>query len=500
MKRHLLPNPNALLVETTGLWWHLVQAALMAGVVLLALLVALKFESYAIPVLLLVGLLGFVAILARPLLGLLLVIFLIPFEYFQVIPGLDLTGSKLLSMVLVVVVAFHFVVARGSGIRRSPVDLQIGLFLLACIPGVAMAMEPRDAFGKLISLVSYVVLFYLCGSLLRTRRDLLTALWTFWFAVAALVGITILADIGLLRLGGFGGTLTYVGMQLVQRSAGSSANPAVFVMYPMFAACAAFALLHTTKSHLVRLVLLLSLLAFAYRIYLSYTRTAYVALAFTVGGYMYLFHRSRPVAVALILICILGFALSMLPADVIQHFATGLTFGETSSSARIYQVRASIPVFLENPVWGVGLGQIRRYIDGVYVDGVVVDNTLHIQPLSILLDAGLAGFAAYLWILVAFFFRIYSTLRTTKDPVIYPVLVFGVLAFGSNMLHFLMHPLTYFSIFGAIYGMTFAAWAIHRAESGTAQQMGHAEKSEADLSRTESLTDDNSAPSARDVP
>lgn len=473
MKRTLLPNPNALLVETTGLRWHLVQAALMAGVVLFALLVALKFESFAVPVLLLVGLLGFVAIMARPLIGLLLVIFLIPFEYFQVIPGLDLTGSKLLSVVLVMVVAFHFVVARGSGIRRSPVDVPLLVFLLACVPGVAMAMEPKHALGKLISVVSYAVLFYLCGSLLRTRRELMIALWTFWFAVAALVGLTIMADVGLLRLGAFGGTLTFVGTQLVQRSAGSSANPAVFVMYPIYASAVALVLLRVTKAPVLRLVLLLSMLAFAYRIYLSYTRSSYLALAAIVAVYMWVFHRNRPVVVLMFLVAGLFAVASLMPDALMKHLTSGIALKEQSAYMRVEQVRAGIPVLLDNPIWGVGMGNTDFHLIGARVDGVVLMNTMHIQPLLVLLDTGLVGFGAYMWLLVTFFLTMYRGTMTTEDPTMKALIALGVMAFAGIMTHLMFHPLTYFSVHGLVFGLAFAAWAIARSEASesvTAEQ------------------------------
>jgi O-antigen ligase len=151
--------------------------------------------------------------------------------------------------------------------------------------------------------------------------------------------------------------------------------------------------------------------------------------------------------------------LHFIPDNVLRHFAGGITLQESSAGMRVYQINASIPVFLDHPVWGVGLGQVRDHIEGTYVDGYVVDNTLHVQPLLILIDAGLAGFVAYAVLLVSFFAKIYLAYTKNPLPIERAALGFGIMAFAANMTHFLAHPLTYFSVFGAIYGLAFAGWA-----------------------------------------
>jgi len=86
---------------------------------------------------------------------------------------------------------------------------------------------------------------------------------------------------------------------------------------------------------------------------------------------------------------------------------------EATIKERLYMWRSGAAMLQERPLLGMGPGGVRREYPRFALPEAVKKRTGHVHntPLQILIERGLVGFAAWLWIWVAFYLRVGALLR-----------------------------------------------------------------------------------------
>lgn len=400
----------------------------------------------------------------RPVLGVYLLAFLIPLENFQVIPGIDLTVSKLLGAYLGLVCLAHLVAGGLPGVRRTAIDIPLAIFFLACALSLAKAQYPREAVGHLASLVSYALLFYLASTLLRDERQIRRALWCLWSSCLLAAMIFLLQSHGIPVGGSLYARVTYIGDQLMTRNTGTSGNTAVFLTFPILGIAASLCLLRGSNRHLPRIALIGAITISVWAIYLSYTRSGLLAMAAMFGCYGVLFARNKLGAKLLLAVAALG-VLLYLPGYVLDHFSAALTLDDPSAESRIVQLIAAKNLLQQDFLVGIGIGNTDLRVVGSQLGFDVLQNTIHCTPVVMFVETGLIGGTAFLALCGVLAISSYRAfLRAEQGSAVRGLAPFGLLALVGHFTHLVFHPVVYNAVIGVVYGTAAAAICLVNAE------------------------------------
>ena len=110
--------------------------------------------------------------------------------------------------------------------------------------------------------------------------------------------------------------------------------------------------------------------------------------------------------------------LSLAGPQQLRHRIRSMTDPEEPTiKERLYMWRSGVAMWGEHPVLGLGPGGVKRAYPSFALPEAIKKRTSHVHstPLQILVERGALGFAAWLWIWVAFFVRAGGVLRRL-DP------------------------------------------------------------------------------------
>lgn len=410
-----------------------------------------------------VGLAGGWLILSRPHLGIYLLAFLIPFELFQVIPGVNLTVSKLLGGVLLVTLFCHVLRGGIRGIRRTPIDFFLLWFYLACAISLYGVSYFKEGGALLISLVSYGVLFYLSVNMLRTKEHVMGALGSLWLSILLVSILSVFQNHGI-GAGSSVSRLTYIGGQLMERHGGTSINTALFATFPLLGFGISLSWLRMARGFFQFAVVIFSLCVFVLCIYESYTRSVLLALFPMALCYGCLFAKRKVLFQIGLVICV-AIALASLPGFLYEHFSSGVRLEDPSTSSRYLQVLVGWELFKDHWVFGVGFGNSVYYMLGYEYGYEILENGMHCTPIAFLLETGLFGFLSFCCLLGAFLLNCFKAFNSSDNQEMRLVLAAGVVCLVGHLFHLLFHPAFYMSVIGIFYGIVMAAWCVAYRES-----------------------------------
>ncbi|HKZ04916.1 MAG TPA: O-antigen ligase family protein [Methylomirabilota bacterium] len=171
----------------------------------------------------------------------------------------------------------------------------------------------------------------------------------------------------------------------------------------------------------------------------TYVRGAWLGFGAGVISVAALWRRGRWLVVGG-LIVLVGLGL-LGPYELRQRLAKMTDPQEAGLKERVYMWRSGVAMWLPHPWLGVGPGGVKREFPRHALPEAAKQRTghLHSAPLQILVERGLIGFAAWLWIWVAFYRRVGAMLGPTRaNPPDHAVVV-GALAAVTG---FLVHGLT----------------------------------------------------------
>src|SRR4029453_5919970 len=152
------------------------------------------------------------------------------------------------------------------------------------------------------------------------------------------------------------------------------------------------------------LVSLLGLLA-------TYTRGAWVGFGTAVLSLLPITRKGRWLLLAGLVLLAIG-ALAG-PKHLRERFLTMGNPEDPTVKERVYMWRSGLAIWREHPVLGVGPGELKRVYERYALPEAVKKRPGHVHntPLQMLVERGVLGLAAWLWIWVAFFARAIGRLR-----------------------------------------------------------------------------------------
>jgi len=415
------------------------------------------------------ALVGGMALFVFPQIGVHAMALLMPWERYQVIPGLGVTAAKLVGAGLCLVFAVHLVGRSIRGVPRTPFDLPLACFLTCCLLSLVFARDPVFGLAKLASFVSYALIAYAVPAFLTTKRSVARACVLLWASIVAVSAFTLLQVLGIVEGSAYGDQASFVGGELVERSAGTSLNPAVFICFPVFGVGLALGIFQSGMSLRLRAAAAASLPILALAIYWSYTRSALMGLGAMGAAYGFVYARQRLFWIPVFL-CAAVAGLLLMPPELMQHFSTGFSGQEVSAGQRVLQYRAAWEILNATYFRGIGFANTDFIMKGYRVDFDLIDKTLHSMPYTFLLETGIQGFVAFLWLVAATLGGFRRQMLRTADANLRGVLAGVSLAFVGYLVHTLFHNVPYLSVNGLIAGIGAAAWNVAIREEAAAAE------------------------------
>lgn len=155
-------------------------------------------------------------------------------------------------------------------------------------------------------------------------------------------------------------------------------------------------------------------------LFFTYSRTIWFAMLGTTAVGLLFISRQKALKLGLILCVTLGVSYLTNTFGFRDRLIYTLNFSpESSQSSRMVAWKTSWHVFLDHPLFGVGLDEINKYYPQQYeklnIDPVLGAGHAHNQFLQLLAETGLVGFSALTTILIAGLFYFQRSFRKSKS-------------------------------------------------------------------------------------
>ncbi|OGO34528.1 MAG: hypothetical protein A2W35_05890 [Chloroflexi bacterium RBG_16_57_11] len=384
-------------------WFNLglVGAFILVGVGLAFISV---YWSFTLATLVLFSLVAGWFMVHQPEIGLLAVIFVIPFEDFNQPAALGpFSIAKIIGVAAIAAYAVHYLI---SGKDRKPLNAPQNIYVLLLLAAVVVsdivAIDPEYALDKTFKLVRVMAFYFLVINIIRTRASMHRVLW-----VLVVTGL-ISASYGLYEY--------YITPEVLDdlRITGTYDDP-LGLAYTMAALLPIvwYLFKHNSKP-VVRLFLAATGLIFLYSLILTGARSG-ILIAVIVMILIALREKHAVLYIAIVSLIIVG-GLLIMPESVQTRL--GLTPGadtsaeaaaEASTERRSTYTPYAIQLFLEKPVIGLGLGgfaksysqseyrflrgeeDVRRVAHNMYLEFAVGTGLLGLIPFIMLLVSTMLG-------------------------------------------------------------------------------------------------------------
>ncbi len=464
---------------------HVRAAALIAVVAFLGLCAGVL--SSRLPVLIAFGVIAgialFIIIYWKPFVGVVLFLvsnLIIP----QAGPGLDLgiqvaavgetrglhfnVHEIVMAMVLLAVVIKMLIALwekdwdEWSKLWKGPITIGVALYLLtsilACFVGLINDANGLLVLFRFVRTVFFAYIFFMVLYVIRDRRQFQI------LVVTMLVCFTLVAAFGLVQkalgenwsvkfsqeiLGdklGYPEDVNYVAGESdaqAYRINSTFLHPNILGGYLVFALPFFVSFLSLTwrlRRYWLFLIILAGLTANCAALFLTGSRAAWVAagcIALLYGLFGFFDRRVWLVAVTVLLIFVLLFVMLNPPEFVKKRFS-GLSAQE-AAQARLYQYKLALDFFLENPIFGIGMGMEGQRIieNNLRYTWAAVENVY----LTYLVSHGIVGLAAFLLVFALYWGVLLKARSGSHDD---PWIYFSAEAFVLGMVGF-----TVSNLFGA---------------------------------------------------
>ncbi|MBI2425356.1 MAG: hypothetical protein HYV27_21195 [Candidatus Hydrogenedentes bacterium] len=391
---------------------------LVAGVSLLAQ--HLYYANFPVTVALAVSMVFFGATVMRVEVGVYLLIIAMLLSP-EIGVGNTLSGENELNLryddVLIIVVFFGVMVklafeGRFSLWQPSPINLGIFCYYSVCLFSSALAYEralgawdKRTALFVLLKMMEFYLIFILVGQSIRSHKDLRTALF-FFFAVSLIVNTYAIYTIG---------ATPRVGAPFER----DGTEPNTLGGYLVICMCVALGLFTQAKTMRHRM-LFLALIAFSFVPFLyTLSRASYVALLVGVTVISVASRQIWIIAVCVLAVVVLTFVIPVMPVSVVERVQ--FTFQdegvEVSAFGQETGIRVDKSTHERVQIWSkVEFILFRVGIEFfLFGGGVSWESVLDSQYARVILETGMVGLAAFIFLQLTLVYTIRQAYRWTED-------------------------------------------------------------------------------------
>lgn len=370
--------------------------------------------------------------------------------------GTDLPDEPL--MVGLMLVTFLYIIKNPEALPRGFLAHVLLVFLIVHLFWIFMSsvtsVRMLVSFKVFFSKIWYVTTFTLLTVIvIKTKDDLKRAFWCIYIPLTLLI-VQVLVRYSIL---GFAFDEVNKPMWPFFRNHVNYAA-IITVFLPFIWLVRSW---YPKGSNLYRL-LNFSLVFYVVAIYLSYTRTCYLALLAIVPFYWMVKYKLTRVAVAIVLAAALGIGSYLFSSNNYLKFAPDFeetvyhdafdkhlssTFQgkDVSSMERVYRWVAILHMFQHKPMMGFGPGNFYPYYKqytvtsfSTYVSENEERSTAHNYPLLLLAEQGIVGVLIFLAFSIAIFIygeKIYHNLRDNTDKqIVMTLLVVLAMVYVNLML------------------------------------------------------------------
>lgn len=423
-----------------------------------------------------------VFIFARPLLGVLGILFFLPFERIGSVDVAGMTIRAHQAFAIVTLVAWAArALRRRTTIRSNPFVLPLAFFLLANGISLYNAVNMERSLLVFLFTAFTIAVSAVLPQLIRTRDDLRIVLRVLF------VGAAIVTAFGLFQFVGdlAGLPITFTGLRPhytkivfgFPRIQSTALEPLYFANYLLLPIALLITLYFFESSRekdkrTFRPWMLLGLLILAgVNFILTVARGGYIALAvmLILLGFVYLRDILTPkrffsmaaasVVVGLAAVRLLGIGGTF----NIQTFAAHVQniFGGASYSERVENYEIAWRAFTEHPLIGIGPGAFGPYAsEHSYVEPRVGWKIVNNESLELLAETGVIGFTIFLVVAIMSLLRSLKAWKRARDPFLKAVLLgltaawIGILVqYQTFSILYIMHVWVTFGLLVAVQNM-----------------------------------------------
>jgi O-antigen ligase len=336
-----------------------------------------------------------------------------PSDYeLQLVRSLNLDGVvSLLTIICLAVYLLH-----KKKVFVSSLAMLYSLFLGLCIISLIYSLDVLSGLRQLIHYGNYLVIYLFTVNVIEDKEDnrRLILFLLFSSLIPLVAGFLQFFTLGGIQEGG------------VRRIYATAENPIRFGIYLVVMFNFTLALLLSLRSYKQKVTLSLLCLCLIFSLFQTFSRAGWVSLLIALFIFIVLSPKGKywKLLILFIYICALIVAVFLLP----QIWLRILAFKDIAW--RIFLWSEELPLFLERPLFGYGLGSTTYVISKAIMGFPIL---IHNDYLRILLELGVVGLLIYLSVLISIVvwgFKVY--LRNKDSREIY--LAIGII---SSMVCFL---------------------------------------------------------------
>lgn len=396
------------------------------------------FEITAVIAGVILGVLGYFlppmtfVLAAGAIAGAVLVLWRYEIGVFAVVGFIPLAPTMgLLGMILLTALSYGIRLFRDRSMRFrvTILDYFVVLFGIVLFYSTITSYTPGSSMFTLLIFIAYMIFYFILVNTVKNRQQLyaLAALLVLSTTVASLYGLYQLKTVGATSDAWVDTTL----FEDIKARVGSTfENPNVLGEYLVLVIPAAIAMLWGQKSWISRFATLgLIAIMLACLVY-TYSRGAYIGLMLALALFAVLRDR-RFVILGIIGVLMLPF---VLPASVINRFASIGNLSDTSSSYRISVWLGSLKLVKDYWLSGIGLGlEPFKLVYPKYSLNAAYAHHSHNIYIQLLIENGIAGFLTFLAMMVVYYKTMLAGFFKTKDSFISTFMI----AIASGMAGYL---------------------------------------------------------------
>ncbi len=317
--------------------------------------------------------------------------------------------SGLIALSFITIGIFYIIRSRIS-IFKYPLTVPFLVFLITCLVTLIPSWDKMFTFQKWIRLLNYYILYIVIANVVTTREQVKKVIG------AILLSTVIPTSVGLYQvltrsgrnMAGFGS------VRISGTFAGVSLAHASFLIIPILIVVMLFLQANSLKRK-IGYSAILTILSISF--YYTFARTPWIGFLIailTIGvlKYRYLLI-ATPVLVLILLLTIPGISYRFSGINLISLTEYSGPFKNTMAT-RVLLWHGAIAMFKSSPIIGNGLGIGAAKV----ADSILgrMQAAVHSDYFQMLVDAGILGLGAYLWLLFVLFKISFSAYRKATDP------------------------------------------------------------------------------------
>lgn len=326
------------------------------------------------------------------------------------------------------IIGILYIIYNRINIFKDPLTVPFCAFLIVCLATLIPSWDKMFTIQKWIRLLNYYILYIIIANVVDTRVRAKRVIG------AILLSTVIPTSVGLYQvITRSGRNITGFGAVRISGTfAGVSLAHASFLIVPMILVVFLFLRADDLKKK-IGYGAILTILSISF--YYTFARTPWVGfliavLTISVLKYRYLLI-VIPVLILILFLTVPGLSFRFSGINLMSLTEYSGPFKNTMAT-RVLLWHGAIAMFKASPIIGRGLG-----IGAATVSDSILGHiraAVHSDYFQMLVDAGILGLGAYLWLLFALFKVSFSAYRKTTDPFFQDLFIGFIAVWAAFML------------------------------------------------------------------